>query len=138
SKISGMASLHHGSENGKFDFNLSMTYSSNKNNLPGIGLVLSAMTLAPNAPALYDENGDLNWENSTWSNPVANLERKYRSTASTLINHIAVGYKIMGALEIRASLGYTRNDLSEINTTPSTIYDPVYGAGPEFSNAFPN
>jgi len=42
----------------------------------GIDYVTLSRQLAPNAPALYDANGNLNWENNTWTNPLSNNVRK--------------------------------------------------------------
>ncbi|MHA7831835.1 MAG: SusC/RagA family TonB-linked outer membrane protein [Flagellimonas sp.] len=138
-KISMLANLGHRSKDGRFSLQLSTSYTSNGNNLPGDGsLVTKAFALAPNAPELYNDDGSLNWENSTWTNPLADFEKKYESKASTLISNAVLGYKIVGPLEFKANLGYTENHLVEINTTPSTIYDPIYEAGPQFSSLLHN
>ncbi|MHA7830184.1 MAG: SusC/RagA family TonB-linked outer membrane protein [Flagellimonas sp.] len=138
-KISVLANVGHRSKDRRFSVQLSTSYIANGNNLPGDGsLVTKAFALAPNAPRLYNEDGSLNWENSTWTNPLADFEKKYESKASTLIGNAVLGYKILESLEFKANLGYTENHLTEINTTPSTIYDPAYEAGPQFSSLLHN
>ncbi len=138
-KVSVLTNLGHRSSDGQFSVQLSTSYTSNRNNLPGDGtLVAKAYSLAPNAPRLYNDDGSLNWENSTWTNPLASFEKKYESNTSTLISNAQLGYKIGGSLELKAHLGYTESHLTEINTSPSTIYDPVYGAGPQYSSALHN
>ncbi|MDF0716989.1 SusC/RagA family TonB-linked outer membrane protein [Muricauda sp. 334s03] len=138
-KVSVLANVGHRSMDNRLTLQLSSTYTSNNNDLPGDGLlVLQSYYLAPNAPELYNGDGSLNWENSTWVNPLSVLERDYRSKASTLIGNLSLAYKLWGGLTLKANLGYTESHLYEINTTPSTIYDPVYGAGPQYSSALFN
>ncbi|MFD2101307.1 SusC/RagA family TonB-linked outer membrane protein [Flagellimonas iocasae] len=138
-KISVLANLGHRTQDGRFSVQLSTSYTANGNHLPGDGFLVSeAFSLAPNAPELYNDDGTLNWENSTWTNPLANFEKDYESKASTLISNAVLGYKIVGPLEFKANLGYTESHLTEINTTPSTIYDPIYEAGPRFSSLLHN
>jgi len=138
-KISALANLNHKSKNDKLSLQFSSSYTSNQNNLPGDGLlVLQALTLAPNAPELYNEDGSLNWENSTWSNPLSRFEGIYDANASTLISNVSLDYNILNTLRFTTNFGYTENHLKEINMVPSTIYDPAYGVGPESSYAVHN
>jgi TonB-linked SusC/RagA family outer membrane protein len=138
-KVSVLANLNHRSENGRLSLNLSTNFISEENDLPnGSSLVVEALLLPPNAPSLYDENGELNWEDSTWNNPLRHLESEYRSTATTLINNAGITYRIMDGLDFRTNLGYTENHLSELRTVPSTIYNPAFGVGSEFSLAIHN
>ncbi|MEO2052010.1 MAG: SusC/RagA family TonB-linked outer membrane protein [Allomuricauda sp.] len=138
-KIGVLSNLGHRSANNRFSIQLSTTFSSNKNRLPGDGLlVLDALNLAPNAPELYTEDGALNWENSTWSNPLAKLQGNYTSDGKTLISNARLEYRVVDGLRASANLGYTENHLRELTTVPSTIYDPAYGIGPEASYAVHN
>ena len=138
-KISVLGNINHRSDNGKLNFQLSSNFTVNKNDLPSDGiLVLTALTLPPNAPELFTEDGQLNWEDSTWSNPLASFEGVYRFDTSTLISNAKIGYSPFKGLDLTTSLGYTEEHLSEINTMPSTIYDPAYGIGPESSYAIHN
>src|SRR5690606_14431855 len=85
-KVSMLTNLGHRTMDGRFSIQLSTSYTSNRNNLPGDGtLVAKAYSLATNAPRLYNDDGSLNWENSTWTNPLASFEKKYESNTSTLI-----------------------------------------------------
>lgn len=137
-KVSALANLHHRSNNDRLSVQFSAAYTSNRNNLPATGLVLSAISLAPNAPELYQEDGSLNWENSTWTNPLRHLEGIYESNATNLLTNTSLSYRILRSLRLTANLGYTMDQLREIKTTPSSIYDPAYNVGPEFSNAIHN
>ena len=138
-KLSGLASLNHRSENDKLSLQFSTNYTSNQNNLPGDGLIVfNALTLAPNAPELYNDDGSLNWENSTWSNPLSRFEGGYNANGSTLISNLNLSYQLIGQFKLVSNLGYTEDHLNELNTTPSTIYDPAFGVGSESSLAVHN
>ncbi|MHB1107625.1 MAG: TonB-dependent receptor plug domain-containing protein, partial [Lutibacter sp.] len=138
-KVSVLSNLSHTSKNNKLSVQLSTNYTANQNSLPGDGiLVLEALSLAPNAPELYNEDGGLNWENSTWSNPLSRFEGIYKANTTTLISNASISYNIIDKLRLSTNLGYTEDHLKEINTVPSTIYDPAYGLGAESSYAVHN
>tara|TARA_R100000935_G_scaffold58923_1_gene100045 strand:+ start:17858 stop:20809 length:2952 start_codon:yes stop_codon:yes gene_type:complete len=138
-KISALASLNHTSKNDRLSLQLSTNYTNNRNNLPGDGaLVYVALALPPNAPELYNGDGSLNWENSTWTNPLSGLETKYGARSTTLLTNASIGYKMFDKLKLTTNLGYTEDHLRETNTVPSTIYDPAYGIGSESSYAIHN
>ena len=118
--------LNHKSEDGKFQVNAAAGFTAQKNNQPGIDLTRYAVLLAPNTPSLYNANGDLNWENSTWENPLANLEGKYKTATNDLIANSLLSYSILPDLLIKTSLGFTSTAHSETRTQPSTMYDPAY------------
>ncbi|RTY77518.1 SusC/RagA family TonB-linked outer membrane protein [Flavobacterium sp. LS1P28] len=130
--------INHSSDNDKFNISLSGNYILDKNNLLGTDLTLEASQLAPNAPALYDVNGELNWENSTWKNPLRLLESKYLAKTNTLVAGSVIGYKIVPTLEFKTILGYTDTRLDESKTVPSTIYNPAYGLDSSVSSFYTN
>lgn len=132
-KVAFNLSLNHSSTDKRFAMALSASYVTDRNNLPATDLTSKALSLAPNAPALYDENGNLNWENSTWSNPVAVLNEPYEATNKALVANLSLRYELLKDLELKAALGYNDNRFKESRTTPSTIYDPAYGLGSEYA-----
>ncbi|WP_281233656.1 SusC/RagA family TonB-linked outer membrane protein [Flavobacterium gelatinilyticum] len=125
-KSSVHTSLNHRSENKRFNALLAVNYVSDNNDLPGNNLTVQAYSLAPNAPALYTPSGELNWENSTWENPMAVLEQKYLANTRTLTSSANLGYIIGNGFEVKATLGYAENRLEEMRQSPHTIYDPAY------------
>ncbi|GAA3573436.1 TonB-dependent receptor [Snuella lapsa] len=137
-KISVLSNVSHQSQDDKLALQFSANYTLNDNNLPAISLVREAVRLAPNAPDIYNADGSLNWENSTWNNPLRNLDSKYLANGSNLISHASINYKIYKGLEASASLGYTQSRLKELRTIPSTTFNPAYGLGSEFSSAIHN
>ncbi|MEH6764678.1 MAG: SusC/RagA family TonB-linked outer membrane protein [Aequorivita antarctica] len=133
-KNSVLASYSHTSIDQKLRVRFTGNYVSDNNQLPTTAFVHPALNLAPNAPALYDENGELNWENSTFSNPLAQLASSYRSKTSTLLGNGNIAYAFFKGLTLSANLGYNEIHLEETNASPNTVYNPAFGLGPEYSS----
>ncbi|WP_159452593.1 SusC/RagA family TonB-linked outer membrane protein [Pedobacter nyackensis] len=126
-------SINHVSTNKKFKLNFSSSYMLQDNLQAATDLTLTARYLAPNAPALYDANGNLNWENNTFENPLATLKSTYHSKTNDLIANSLLSYEIIPGLEIKSSLGFTNLKINESRVIPSTIYNPVYEVGSDNS-----
>jgi len=127
--------LVHRSENDRFHLTFSGSFSADNNNNIGIDLTRAAATLPPNAPALYNEDGSLNWANSTWDNPLSNLLATYRGKTRNLTTNANLDYRLLKGLTVKVSLGYNDYRLNELRADPSTIYRPSYGLGSESSSA---
>ncbi len=130
--------LNHESDNKKFRINFTAGYTVQDNNQPSTDLTPEAWSIAPNAPALYDENGNLNWENGTFNNPLRNLEGKSLANTKDVVANMLLSYKLLQNLELKSSFGYTDLHHTESSTFPSTIYNPAYGLGSEYSVLFAN
>lgn len=130
------SNLNHSSENGKFKMNLSTAYTAQSNNQAATDLSRVAISLAPNAPALYKADGSLNWEGSTWENPLALLAGSYRTKTHDFIANSLLSYTIAPGLDLKTSFGITDTQHDETRTQPSTLYDPAYEAGPEYSSLY--
>lgn len=128
--------LNHESENKRFRINFSTGYTAQDNLLPRVDPTLTALSLAPNAPALYDSEGNLNWEGSTWNNPLADLRSVYHAKTSDLIANTVLSYKLIDNLELKSSFGFTETKNDENSISPSTKYDPAYGLGSAYSALF--
>jgi TonB-linked SusC/RagA family outer membrane protein len=137
-KASVHSSINHQSTDNRFQVNVTTDYTVDDNLLPGFRFTRLAYTLAPNAPALYDENGDLNWENSTWQNPLAQLETEYRAQTNNLIMNSVISYRTDSALEFKANLGYTDSRKEEYRTLPHTRRNPAGGGTSANSILFTN
>jgi TonB-linked SusC/RagA family outer membrane protein len=114
----------HDSENKRFQLVLTANFSSDKNDLPRNDLITQAIKLAPNAPNLYTDNGDLNWENSTWSNPQAELLKKYKATTQGLFSNLTLSYEVVKGLRVKANLGYNTLHMRELSTNPMKSLRP--------------
>jgi TonB-linked SusC/RagA family outer membrane protein len=124
-------SLNHMSNNQKLKFDLSGSYQQDINNFSIDDFMSSAISLAPNAPDLYNADGSLNWgkipgvENGySFFNPLAALLSKYKGKNNNLISNSTVGYEIVSGLELKTSLGYTRYTADESTITPITAIRP--------------
>lgn len=126
-RTSFFTNVAHRSQNDKLHIQFSANYGQDSNSLPSNDLARIARLLPPNAPPLYDADGELNWEHNTWDNPLAALNGTYANTSSTLIANTVVGYSITKGLELKANLGYNSADIEELQLNPHTIYNPAYG-----------
>ncbi|MCV9926611.1 SusC/RagA family TonB-linked outer membrane protein [Flavobacterium sp. LS1R49] len=119
--------LNHQSVDGKFRLVFSVGYTAQNNNQPAGDLTYDSRALSPNAPALYDAVGNLNWENGTWDNPLRNLSAESKSKTKDLLANTILSYEIIPNLIIKSSFGYTDLQHEESRISPSTIYNPSYG-----------
>ena len=141
-KISTQFSLNHLSSNGKFSASLSSSFMFDKNELPGGFDPMTYLRYPPNMK-IYDSLGKLNWSEKAVAfrtlsivNPLSGLLAKYSGKNTNLISNLRLQYKIMNGLHIRTNIGYNQVNGDEINTNPSTTFDPTSGILPfsYFSN----
>jgi len=118
------------SVNQRFKVQLTGTYSYDQNHLPTKDLTQVAILMAPDAPALYNADGTLNWApnaagSSSWVNPLAYTENsEFNNTTKTLFSNISASYTILPGLEIRGNFGYTNLLSSLFNPTRLEFYRP--------------
>jgi len=125
------SNISHRSDNGRFKINLSTLYTREDNLMPRSDLTNVAYTLEPNAPEIYDEDGNLNWEDNTFDNPYAALEERFGQASHTLISNALLSYALLPDLEVRTSLGYNRYQLDSYRTLPSSAVNPARGLTPQ-------
>lgn len=121
--------INNSSSNQRFRFQLTGTYLGDNNNLISTDLTPLGIKLAPNAPALYNANGDLNWAprtngSSSWSNPLSFLTRKYENRTNSLIGNSILSYVLMSGLELKTNLGYSNLWSNEVSTLPVLAFSP--------------
>ena len=97
------------------------------NILLGTDLTREAMTLAPNAPSLYTEDGMLNWENGTWENPLRWANRTYQMKGTNWMTSVTVKGNLTNNLELVLNAGLNESISEEYMLTPHTIYNPNWG-----------
>jgi TonB-dependent starch-binding outer membrane protein SusC len=135
--------LNNSSSNQKFQFQVTANYMSDNNQLPQVDLTDIALLLPPNAPSLYDQNGELNWAlnpvgNATWINPLASsLYRRFQSKTNNLVARTNLSYEIIRGLKVSSNFGYnTLNSKSletkallaeKPNARPSSQREASYG-----------
>jgi TonB-linked SusC/RagA family outer membrane protein len=125
--------VNHESDNKKFRTTITLGYTIQDNNQSREDLMREAVTIAPNAPALYNDDGSLNWENNTFNNPLRTLEGKYLAKTNDLIANAMMSYQLTDDLQLKSSFGYTMLNNKETTANPSTRYNPSLGLGPELS-----
>lgn len=111
----------------------SVLYTVENNNL-AVADLTRQIFIAPNAPELFQPNGSLNWQNNTFENPLAQVENKYQANTKSFASQLLAEYKILPEWTLRINGGYTQTLLEEFKTSPSTQYNPVYGATAQYSS----
>tara|TARA_R110002049_G_scaffold17075_1_gene66969 strand:- start:5241 stop:8456 length:3216 start_codon:yes stop_codon:yes gene_type:complete len=136
-KINGFVNINHTSQNKKFKVLLSANYGVEENKLfYGSSIITSGIYLAPNAPELYDKNGELNWENSTWTNPLGDLRMTQDISGNNLLANLTLDYTFLKGLHLKSNFGYTNLYNEEFRKTPKTAYDPAIQKYIQNSTAF--
>ena len=131
-------SFNHTSDDDRFKINISAGYTVQKNFQPVTDITRISRLLAPNAPALYNSNGSLNWENNTWQNPLAAYESQFNSNIKDLNASTVLSYNLTSNLQIKSNFGYTDLRNYETITKPSTQYNPSLGIGSSSSSLYTN
>ncbi|TDQ08476.1 SusC/RagA family TonB-linked outer membrane protein [Pedobacter metabolipauper] len=116
--------LNHQSIDKKLNINFSSQYSYIDDKLSSSDVTNLSLTLAPNRPNLFNQDGSLNIL-SIGGNPYLDLYRKYNATTKNLSSNILISYKLINGLEFKISGGYNDVLRSEIRTIPSTTISPT-------------
>ncbi len=130
-RISTHLSLTNTSANRKFRINASVNYAVNFSDLISTDLTSKALTLAPLAPALYNDDGTLNWAplsygKGSWTNPLSYLKGEYEARTNSFLGNIDASYRLLPNLILKTSIGYTNTVLNGFNTMPKSMFDPYY------------
>ncbi|MDO5981027.1 SusC/RagA family TonB-linked outer membrane protein [Flavivirga spongiicola] len=126
-KASVQSNINHRSQDGRFRVNVLTNYVVDDNRLPLGRLTQEAYRLAPNAPALYNGRGGLNWNG--WGivdNPLRLLEGEYRAKSKNFLLSTAISYRPVPGLELTANLGYTDYHKDEYKASRHTMFNPVF------------
>jgi TonB-linked SusC/RagA family outer membrane protein len=122
-------SLNSSTNDQRFHFSFSGNYMIDNNQIPNVDLTGTAVSLAPDAPRLFNADGTLNWDQnsagiSTWGNPLAQNYNTYSNKTNNLVSNMILGYQLFPGLEISSSFGYTNLQASEITLLPITAAAP--------------
>lgn len=128
-RIGAHLSLTQSSNDKRFKASMTASYLTDKNKLPGIDLTSAAVRIAPNAPALYDADGKLNWEVlptgiETWTNPLRGILRTYNVSTNNLVANGEIGYRIWKSLSLKSTFGYTKLSNDETSLQPQSFFAP--------------
>lgn len=130
--------MNHRSDDNRFKFSFSTGYNIQDNDQPAFDLTQSSRYLSPNAPALYDDEGNLNWENGTWQNPLRYLSATFKSKTNDLISNAVLSYELIPHLVLKSNFGFTDLRHTETRTNPSTVYNPAYHLTSAYSSLYVN
>lgn len=123
------SSLTHRSDDKRLQINLSNIFSLQKNNVLRTDLTRQAYSLSPNAPELYGEDGSVNWENNTFTNPAALFNSTYSNESKLLLINLNTGYEIIPGVKVKLNGGINYQDFEEIALQPNTMYNPAFALG---------
>jgi len=129
-RIALHSNLSHRSTDQRFSLSLTSDLSNINDNLIYGDYTTAALTLIPTAPAIYNSDGDFNWETDqdgleTWTNPIASYGgTKANNKTLSSITNINMSYKVASGTEIKISGGYTLTDLDQHQITPLSSYNP--------------
>ncbi|SFJ39590.1 SusC/RagA family TonB-linked outer membrane protein [Myroides guanonis] len=129
---SALINLNHRSQDDKWNISVMANYSVSTNDLPSADLTTPALKLPPNAPALYQPNGKLNWQDGTFNNPLAPLGKTYDSETRLLVLNTQIGYKILPSTSIKLNAGVTTNSIEDRVLEPHTIWNPSFNRTSDF------
>lgn len=134
-QLSGHFSLSHKSVNEKFRLNMTTQYASRKMSLCGDqNLVYHALTLPPNAPAIFNDDGTLNWEivepfpnyrRGSWVNPYSRLLNTQEIDETNLILSGNISYEVAKGINLTILGGITDNVESDVSKSPLAATDPT-------------
>lgn len=128
-------SLSHHSNDNRFTLNASGLFSAQSNNLIRNDITSQTLMLIPNAPALYKEDGSLNWENNTFTNPVAAYKSTYSNESKTLNTNLNLDYELLPSVHIKFNGGINYQVFEELGLRPNIIYNPAFGITTASSSA---
>src|SRR5690625_4945309 len=106
-----LANINHKSEDNRLQLNTTVNYGYRKSNLFNtMFFVENGIRLAPNTPALFDENGDINWEldeygNPTFKNPMRGLADPNIIRTQSLQWNGSISYRFFNSLKIYITTG---------------------------------
>ncbi|MGN6418668.1 MAG: SusC/RagA family TonB-linked outer membrane protein, partial [Pseudobacter sp.] len=121
------SSFNHASSNQKFGFSLGNSISFTEVNAALLG---DLGDTEPNAPDIYNEKGEFNFEPYRTQNgstyPFSNLKKPSESNTFVLNNNMNVRYEIIRGLTISTNAGYSFTHNTNANYSPEAANDPVF------------
>jgi TonB-dependent starch-binding outer membrane protein SusC len=119
-------SLNHRSANQKFTMAISSLLSISNVEAYNNG---GSIYLPPNAPPIYDKQGELNWDE--WRAgpinryPFEGSKKPSESKTHTIRNNLSMSYELLDGLTLSASTGYNFAHNANGTFQPTTSFDPT-------------
>ncbi|QFG53453.1 SusC/RagA family TonB-linked outer membrane protein [Chryseobacterium sp.] len=122
----------------RLELGLANQLSFQKNTVISEDLTNKTLTLSPNAPRLYSSDGSLNWENNTFTNPLAAFLATYTNSTKFLNTNMNAQYRLAPQMTLRLNSGISWQAFEEWSLKPHTVNNPSYGLTSANSTAFKN
>jgi TonB-linked SusC/RagA family outer membrane protein len=121
------------SPDNQFTFTFSGNYTYTRSDMVSLP---AAITLAPDAPAIFDAQGNLNFGgwggadnnvNARGAFPFATLEQPYVSTTNFLTSSVLLSYQVVKGLNASIHVGYNNAQADQTQLVPLASIDPFFG-----------
>ncbi|NML70767.1 SusC/RagA family TonB-linked outer membrane protein [Chryseobacterium sp. RP-3-3] len=129
------SSISHSSEDKRFQLTVSNRFSLQKNNLLSEDITRQSLLLPPDAPALYLEDGSLNWENNTFNNPAGLYNSSYSYESKQFLTQMNMQYELLEHWFLKLSGGINYQSFDERSLKPNTMYNPASYQGQSSANS---
>jgi TonB-linked SusC/RagA family outer membrane protein len=140
-RVNSQLNVNHISENKKLKIVAGSTIGFDNSRLfADAGQIMrSALTMAPNAPALYNKkDGSLNWEvhevggaqHSTWINPLSYFKKTHITNTFNSISTANLSYSFASSLNFSVNAGYTALTNSGNAQSPRSSLSPEGAINP--------
>ncbi|WP_161554503.1 SusC/RagA family TonB-linked outer membrane protein [Sinomicrobium soli] len=128
-RVSSFVNISTKSRDEKFSGSFSASYTATRNTSPSSDLTAS-ISLPPNYK-LYEENGDLAWNEGGYDsdNPLSYIYRKYEAKTRTLNANAFITYTPIKNLILKSSIGYNLITTEDDKIWPSTAFNPLDRTG---------
>lgn len=113
------------SDDRSFSVAMSGIFTLTQNNTVNMDLTGRALSLSPDAPPLYDNNGNINWQNKTFNNPLGQLESRYTNHTQFINQNLVATLRFLKNFQFRLNTGFTLQRLEEYSLSPNTMYTPA-------------
>lgn len=123
------SNLSHRSKDNRFRISVSNLFSTQHNNVIVEDITRASYLLSPNAPALYNADGSLNWENNTFTNPAAAYNATYSNDNLQFMTNFNTEYELLKNLRIKVNGGINYQTFEEWSMRPHTINNPSFVTG---------
>lgn len=124
-QLGGNLNVTHQSMDEKFRVSFSAIKGNMDLNVPQTDFT-NFIILAPNAPALYNEDGSLNWENSTWTNPFWSLNELSNTRSNNLNNDLTLSYSFFKGLTFSSRFGLNESSIETTNLQLIKDWNPAW------------
>jgi TonB-linked SusC/RagA family outer membrane protein len=127
-------SMSHHSKDNRFRLNASGLFSAQSNNVIQTDIAGAILRVIPNAPAAFNEDGSVNWENNTFNNnPVADYVCSYKYRSNTFNTNINLQYELFRSFTLKLNGGLDYIAFDDMALYPNTRYNPAFGITPASS-----